>query len=103
MTRALDKLEVSIRPGPSQVAGGFEGNHGVLRVGENQNRRPDRRNGVLQLVELAQPGTPVRLSSRNRCRTKRLGPYLPMPRRRRSARETQGRPPSKVQGWPPGR
>src|SRR6266536_1723124 len=38
MTRALDKLEVSIRQGPSQAAGGFEGNHGVLGVGEHQNR-----------------------------------------------------------------
>ena len=56
MTRALDKLEVSIRQGPSQPAGGFEGNHGVLGVGEHQNRRPDRRDGALQLVELAQQG-----------------------------------------------
>ena len=56
MTRALDKLEVSIRQGPSQAAGGFEGNHGVLGVGEHQNRRPDRRDGALQLVELAQQG-----------------------------------------------
>ena len=56
MARVLDKLEVSIRQGPSQPAGGFEGNHGVLRVGEHQNRRPDRRDGALQFVELAQHG-----------------------------------------------
>lgn len=42
MTHALDKLEVSIRQGPSQPAGGVEGNYGVLGVGEHQNRRPDR-------------------------------------------------------------
>ena len=70
MIRALDKLEVSIRQGPSQAAGGFEGNHGVLGVGEHQNRRPDRRDGALQLVELAQQGallcqecTPERVAS----------------------------------------
>src|SRR5690242_4226683 len=56
MTRSLDKLEVSIWQGPGQAAGGFEGNHGVLGVGEHQNRRPDRRDGALQLVELAQHG-----------------------------------------------
>ena len=56
MTRALDKLEVSIRQDPSQAAGGFEGNHGVVGVGEHQNRRPDRPDGALQLVELAQQG-----------------------------------------------
>ena len=54
MTGALDKLEVSIRQGPSQAAGGLEGNHGVLGVGEHQNRRLYRRDGALQLVELAQ-------------------------------------------------
>jgi len=56
MTGALDKLEVSIRQGPSQAADGLEGNHGVLGVGEHQNRRLDRRDGALQLVELAQHG-----------------------------------------------
>ncbi len=56
MTCALDELEASIRQGPSQSAGGFEGNHGVLGVGEYQNRRPDRCDGAFQLVELAQQG-----------------------------------------------
>jgi len=50
MARVLDKLEVSIRQGPSQAAGGLEGNHGVLGVGEHQNRCLDRRYGALQLV-----------------------------------------------------
>jgi hypothetical protein len=54
MTRALDKLEVGIRQGPSQAAGGFEGNHGVLGVGEYENRHPDRRDRALQFSELAQ-------------------------------------------------
>ena len=56
MTGALDKLKASIRQGPSQAAGGLEGNHGVLGVGEDQDRRLDRRDGALQLVELAQHG-----------------------------------------------
>ena len=80
MTHALDKLEVSIRQGPSQAAGGFEGNHGVLGVGEHQNRRPDRRDGALQLVELAQQGAllgqecaPQRLVS-----VARMAPDLPV-------------------------
>ena len=54
MTRALHELEVSIRQGAGQQAGGFEGNHGVFGVGEHEHRRPDRRDGALQLVELAQ-------------------------------------------------
>jgi hypothetical protein len=56
MTRALDELQASIRQGACQPAGGFEGNHGVLGVGEHENRRPDRRKSVLQFVELAQQG-----------------------------------------------
>jgi putative heme transporter len=35
MAGALDKLEASIRQGPSQAAGGLEGHHGVLGVGEH--------------------------------------------------------------------
>jgi hypothetical protein len=54
---SLDELEASIRQGAYQPAGGFEGNDGVPGVGEHENRHPDRRKGVLQLVELAQQGT----------------------------------------------
>jgi hypothetical protein len=54
MTRAVHELQASIRQGAGQPAGGFEGNHGVLGVGEHENRRPDRRDSVLQLIELAQ-------------------------------------------------
>jgi hypothetical protein len=57
MTRALDELEASIRQGPGQPSGGFEGNHGVPGVGEHEHRYPDRRDGALQLAELAQEGT----------------------------------------------
>src|SRR5580704_6171935 len=56
MTRALDELQVSIRQGAYQSAGGYEGNHAVLGVGEHQHRRPDRRDSVLQLAKLAQQG-----------------------------------------------
>ena len=56
MTRALDELQASIRQGAGQSAGGFEGNHGVLGVGKHENRRPDRRDSMLQLAEFAQQG-----------------------------------------------
>ena len=80
MTCALDELEASVRQGPSQPTGGFEGNHGVLGVGEHQNRRPDRRDGVLQLIQLAeqgallgQEGAPQRVAS-----AARMAPDLPV-------------------------
>jgi hypothetical protein len=57
VTRSLDDLEASIRQGAYQPASGFEGNDGVSGVGEHENRRPDRRKSILQLVELAQQGT----------------------------------------------
>jgi hypothetical protein len=56
MTSALDELQASIRQGACQPAGGFEGNHGVPGVGEQENRRPDRLKSVLKLAELAQQG-----------------------------------------------
>jgi hypothetical protein len=56
MTRALDELQASMRQGTCQPAGGFEGNHGVLGIGEHENRRPDRGQSVLQLIELTQQG-----------------------------------------------
>ena len=56
MTRAFDELQASIRQGAYQPAGGFQGNDGVPGVGEHENRRPDRRDSVLQLVEFAQQG-----------------------------------------------
>jgi len=56
MTRALDELQASVRQGAGQPAGGVEGNHLVIGIGEHENRRPDRRDSVLQLVELAQKG-----------------------------------------------
>jgi hypothetical protein len=56
MTRALDKLQASIRQSAGQQARGFEGNHGVFGVSEHEHRCPDRRDGVLQLAEFAQQG-----------------------------------------------
>ena len=56
MTRALDELQASVRQGPGQPAGGVEGNHLVLGIGEHENRRLNRRDSVLQLVELVQQG-----------------------------------------------
>ena len=56
MTRALDELQTSIRQGAGQQARGFEGNHGVLGVSEHEDRCPDGRDSLLQLVEFAQQG-----------------------------------------------
>src|SRR6266849_3389442 len=56
MTRARDELQASIRQGAYEAAGGIDGNHGVLRVGEDENRRLDRRDSALQLAKLAQQG-----------------------------------------------
>ena len=56
MTRAVDELQ----PGIGQVAGepadGIEGYQGVPGVSEQQDRRLDRRDGVLELAELAEQG-----------------------------------------------
>jgi len=54
MTRALDELQASVRQGPGEPAPGIEGNQGVLRVGEQEYRRLDRRDGGLQLIQFAQ-------------------------------------------------
>ncbi len=80
MTRSLDELQARVRQGACQSAGGFEGNHGVLGVGEHQHRRPDRRDSVLQLAKLAQQGAllgqegaPLRVVS-----AVRIAPDLPV-------------------------
>ena len=56
MTRARDELQASIRQRAYEAAGGIDGNHGVLRVGEDENRRLDRRDSALQFAKLAQQG-----------------------------------------------
>ena len=80
MTRALDELQASIRQGACQPAGGFKGNHGVLGVGEHENRRPDRRKTVLQLVKLAQQGALLgqECAPQGAASVGRLAPDLPV-------------------------
>jgi hypothetical protein len=45
MTGAVDVLQAGVRKRVREPAGGGEGNLGVLRVGEEEYRRPDRRDG----------------------------------------------------------
>src|SRR6202050_5786870 len=56
MTRALDELQACVREGLREPAGGADGNLGVFRVGMQEHRRLDRRDGGLQLPQLAQQG-----------------------------------------------
>src|ERR1700733_13642055 len=56
MTRALDELQASVRECLREPAGGADGNLGVVRVGKQEHRRLDRRDGGLQLSQLAQQG-----------------------------------------------
>src|ERR1022692_2069818 len=57
MAWSLHQLQTGIREGQRQSAGGADGNHGVLWVSEQEHRRPDRRDGEHQLVQLAQQGS----------------------------------------------
>jgi hypothetical protein len=50
MTRAFDELQAGVWQGLREPAGGANGNLGVLRVGEQEHRRPDRSDGGLQLA-----------------------------------------------------
>jgi hypothetical protein len=68
MTGALDEVQASTRQGACEAAGGIDGNHGVLRVGEDENRRLDGRDNALQLAELAQQGAAISGRRALRCR-----------------------------------
>jgi hypothetical protein len=56
MTRAFDELQASIGQGAGEPTGGIDGNQGVPGIGEQENRRLDRRDGLLQLTQLAEQG-----------------------------------------------
>jgi hypothetical protein len=56
MTGPLDHLEAGVRHGPGQAAGGGDGNHGVVRVGQDEHGNTDRRESGHQAVQLAQQG-----------------------------------------------
>ena len=56
MTRAVDELQAGIWQGAGEPTGGIEGYQGVPGVGEQQDGRLDRRDGVLELAELAEQG-----------------------------------------------
>jgi hypothetical protein len=52
----FDKLEAGIWQGPRKPTGGADGNQRVLRVGEQEHRRLNRRDGGHQFVEFAHQG-----------------------------------------------
>ena len=56
MIRAVDELQAGIGQGAREPAGGIDGYQGVPGVGEQQDRRLDRRQGVLEFAELAEQG-----------------------------------------------
>jgi hypothetical protein len=56
MTCAWHELQASVWQSAGEPAAGIDGNQGVLRVGEQEHRRLDGRDGVLQLAQFAQQG-----------------------------------------------
>ena len=56
MTCAWHELQASVRQGAGELAAGIDGSQGVLWVGEQERRRLDGRDGVLQLAQFAQKG-----------------------------------------------
>ena len=56
MTCAWHELQASVRQGAGEPAAGIDGNQGVMRVGEQEHRRLDGRDDVLQLAQFAQQG-----------------------------------------------
>jgi hypothetical protein len=56
MTCAWHELQASVRQSAGEPAAGIDGNQGVLRVGEQEHRRLDGRDGLLQLTQFAQKG-----------------------------------------------
>jgi len=56
MTSSPDQLQAGVRERLRQPARGLDGNDGVVGVGEQQHRRPDRRDSMLQLGQFPQQG-----------------------------------------------
>jgi hypothetical protein len=56
MTCAWHELQASVRQSAGEPAAGSDRNQGVPRVGEQEHRPLDRRDGALQLAQFAQKG-----------------------------------------------
>ena len=56
MTCAWHELQASVWQSAGEPAAGTDGNQGVLRVGEQEHRRLDGRDGALQFAQFVQQG-----------------------------------------------
>jgi hypothetical protein len=56
MTCAWHELQASVRQSAGEPAAGIDGNQGVLRVGEQEHRPLDGRDGALQFAQFAYQG-----------------------------------------------
>jgi hypothetical protein len=76
----FDKLEAGIWQGLRKPTGGADGNQCVLRVGEQEHRRLDRRDGGHQLVKFAHQGPLLGQEGPPRCTVPAAGlcPDLPV-------------------------